>query len=209
MRKLFKQYSSRKTPAPDNVSTSTLKHCADELAPVFTDVFNASLNLHPLPVCFKAATIIPLPKKPKPKALNDFRPVALTSVVMTFLERLDLTYLKSVTNFSMDSFQFAYRKNRCTDDAGAFALHFVMQYLESPNRYARIMFVDYIYARIMFVDYIYARIMFVDYSSAFNMVIPQKLVDKLHLLLLDASICYWLLNFLLQRSQVVTINIFS
>ena len=107
MRKLFKQYSSRKTPAPDNVSTSTLKHCADELAPVFTDVFNASLNLHPLPFYLKAATIIPLPKKPKPKALNDFRPVALTSVVMKFLERLDLTYLKSVTNFSMDSFQFA------------------------------------------------------------------------------------------------------
>ena len=66
------------------------------------------------------------------------------------------------------------------------ALHFVMQYLEYPN--------------------IYARIMFVDYISAFNAVIPQKLFDKLHLLSLDASICYWLLDILKQRPQVVKMN---
>ena len=112
--------------------------------------------------------------------------MALTSVVMKVLERLVLTYLKSVTNFSMDPLQFAYRDNRCTDDAGALALHFVMQHLESPN--------------------IYARIMFVDYSSAFNTVIPQKLFDKFNLLSLDASICYWLLYFLLHQSKVVEIN---
>ena len=80
----------------------------------------------------------------------------------------------------------AYRKNRSTDYAVALALHFVMQHLESPNRYARILFVDY--------------------SSTFNTVITQKLFDKLHLLSLDSSMCYWLLNFLLQRSQVVTMN---
>ena len=102
--------------------------------------------------CVKAATIIPVPKKPKVKALNDFRLVALTSVVMKVLERLVLTYLKSVINSSMDPLQFAYRENRCTADAVALALHFVMQNLESRNRYARILFVDH--------------------SSVFNKVIP-------------------------------------
>ena len=52
----------------------------------------------------------------------------------------------------------------------------------------------------------YARILFVDYSSAFNTVIPQQLYDKLPLLSLDPSMCYWLLDFLLQRSQVVKMN---
>ena len=51
----------------------------------------------------------------------------------------------------------------------------------------------------------YARILFVDYSSAFNTVIPQQ-YDKLQLLSLDPSMCYWLLDFLLQRSQVVKMN---
>ena len=59
------------------------------------------------------------------------------------LERLLLRYLKLVTNSSMDSLQFAYRENKCTDDAVALALHFVMDHLDYPNTYARILFVDY------------------------------------------------------------------
>ena len=86
----------------------------------------------------------------------------------------------------MDSLQFAYRENRCNDDVVALALHFVMQHLDYPNTYARILFVDY--------------------SSAFNTVIPQQLYDKPHLLSIDPSMCYWLMDFLLQRSQVVMVN---
>ena len=107
VRKLLKQQSSRKAAGQDNVSTSTLKYCANVLATVCTYLFNASLNLHIAPVCFKAASVIPVPKKPKATAMNDFRPVALTSVVMKVFERLVLRYLKSVTNSSMNSLQFA------------------------------------------------------------------------------------------------------
>ena len=162
VRKLLKQHSSRKAAGPDNVSISTLKYCADELSTAFTDLFNASLNLnvHIVPVCFKAASITPVPKKPKATALNDFRPVALTSVVRKIFEQLVLRYLKSVTNSSMDSLQFAYREKRCTDDAVALVLHFVMQHLDYPNTYARILFVDYS-------------------SSAFwNYLLPQSQVVK-------------------------------
>ena len=118
------------------------------------------------------------------KALIEFRPVALSPVVMKVLERLVLAYLKSVTNSSMDPLQFAYRENRCTDNAVALTLHFVMQHMESPNKYARTLVVDY--------------------SSA--TVIPQKLFGKLHLLSLDSAISYWHLSFSLQRSQVVKMN---
>ena len=109
---------------------------------LFKDLFNASLRQHTVPACFKAVAIIPVPKKPKIKALNDFRPLALTSVVMKVLERLFLTYLKSVTISNMDPLQFAYRENRCTGGVVALALHFEMQHMESPNRYARILFID-------------------------------------------------------------------
>ena len=115
---------------------------------VFMDLFSASLHQHAVPLCFKAGTIIPVRKKAKVKALNDNCPVAMTSVVVTVLERLTvLTNLKSVTNSNIDPLQFAYMDNRYTDDTGALALHFVMQHI-----YARILFVDYIHARILFVD---------------------------------------------------------
>ena len=35
---------------------------------------------------------------------------------------------------------------------------------------------------------------------------PQKLSDKLHLLPPDASMCYWILDFVLQRPLVVKMN---
>ena len=43
VRRLFGEQNSHKTTVPDGVSSSTLKHCADQLAPVFTIIFNSSL----------------------------------------------------------------------------------------------------------------------------------------------------------------------
>ena len=79
------------------VCSSTLKHCADQLAPVFTENFNFSLQLSQVHRCFKVSTIIPVPKEPKPATVNDYRPVALTSVVMKVLERLVQRVFKSIT----------------------------------------------------------------------------------------------------------------
>ena len=52
----------------------------------------------------------------------------------------------------------------------------------------------------------YVRLLFIDFSSAFNTIVPSKLFDKLLKLSLEPSICYWLLNFLLDRPQAVKFN---
>ncbi len=93
----FIRNKRRKAPGPDGVSPACLKSCADQLAPIFTQIFNRSLELCEVPSCFKRSTIIPVPKKPKITGLNDYRPVALTSVVMKSFERLVLAYLKAST----------------------------------------------------------------------------------------------------------------
>ncbi len=41
-----------------------------------------------VPTCFKATTIIPVPKKSSPSCFNDYRPVALTPIPMKCFERL-------------------------------------------------------------------------------------------------------------------------
>ena len=75
--------------------------------------------------------------------LNDYRPVALTSVVMKTLERFVLQFLKSIIDPLLDQFQVAYRNNRSVDDAVAIGLFYVLKHLDSPNTYARILFVDF------------------------------------------------------------------
>ena len=178
--------NSRKAAGPDGISSPTLKHCSEQLAPVFTEIFNSSLEQSVVPLCFKRSTIIPVPKKATVASLNDYRPVALTSVVMKIFERLVLKHIQSITTDQLDSLQFAYQANRSVDDAVALAVHFALQHLESPNSYVRLLFVDY--------------------SSAFNTIVPQRLFDKLLGLDLSPSICHWLLDFLLQRPQAVKIS---
>ncbi len=80
VRQVFKKNKRRKAPGPDGVTPACLKICADQLAPIFTQIFNRSLELCEVPSCFKRSTIISVPKKPKITGLNDYRPVALTSV---------------------------------------------------------------------------------------------------------------------------------
>ena len=98
------------------------------------DLFSNPLHHYTVPLCFKAATTIPVRKKTKVKALNDYCPVVLTSVLVKVLKRLTvLMHLKFVTNAYMNPLQCANMDKRYPDDAGALALPFVVQHLESPN----------------------------------------------------------------------------
>ncbi|KAK3508089.1 hypothetical protein QTP70_013446 [Hemibagrus guttatus] len=184
--RLFKRLNTRKATGPDSVSPSLLKHCANQLSPVFTDIFNTSLETCHVPACFKTSAIVPVPKKTKITGLNDYRPVALTSVVMNSFERLMLSYLKDITDPLLDPLQFAYRANRSVDDAVNMALHFILQHLNSPGSYARILFVDF--------------------SSAFNTIIPALLRDKLFQLNVLDSMCSWITDFLTDRRQFVRLG---
>lgn len=67
---------------------------------------NIIKKLVTVPTCLKATTIIPVPKTSAISSLNDYRPVALTPVIMKCFERL-LTH---------DQHQFAYKANKSTDD---------------------------------------------------------------------------------------------
>ncbi len=146
------------------------------------DIFKSSLEICHVPAWFKTSTI-PFPKKPRITGLNDYRPVALTSVVMKFFECLVLSHLKSITDPHLDPMQFAYRANRLVDDAVNMALHFILQHLDSSGTYARILFVDF--------------------SSAFKTITPALLQDKLSQLNVPDSTCSWIIDFLSDRKQHV------
>ncbi|KAI2648520.1 putative RNA-directed DNA polymerase from transposon BS [Labeo rohita] len=147
-----------------------------------TEIFNRSLELCEVPSCFKCSTIIPVPKKPKITGLNDYRPVVLTSVIMKSLEKLVLAYLKDITGPLLDPLHFAYRANRSVDDAVNMGLHFILQHLDRPGTYVRILFVDF--------------------SSAFNTIIPILLQTKLNQLSVPSSISQWITSFLTDNPSV-------
>lgn len=92
---LFHQLCTRKSKGPDGISAQLLKTCAAELNPVWCTLFQRSLDSHIVPALWKKAVIIPIPKKPHPSENNDFRPVALTSIIMKCFEKYIVSILKS------------------------------------------------------------------------------------------------------------------
>ena len=48
--------------------------------------------------------------------------------------------------------------------------------------------------------------LFIDYSSAFNTIVPSKLINKLRTLRLNTSLCNWFLDFLTGHPQVVKVG---
>ena len=133
---------------------------------------------------------LPVPKKSKPKDLNDYRPIALTSVPFTCLERIILNSLKIEVEDKLDSFQFAYRSKKSTEDAVLYVVHCISEHLEYKNTCARALFIDF--------------------SSAFNTIKPSILIEKLIKLSCSHKIYSFVLDFLSNRIQQVKVaNSFS
>jgi hypothetical protein len=95
---------------------------------------------------------------------------------MECFERLVMAHINSIIPDTLDPLRFAYRPNRSTDDAISIALHTALSHLEKRNAYVRMLFIDY--------------------SSAFNTIVPSKLITKLRTLGLNTPLCNWILDFL-------------
>ncbi len=72
------------------------------------------------------------------------------------------------------------------DNTVNIGLHYVLQHLDRPGAYVRILFVDF--------------------RSAFNTIIPDLLLPKLTQLSVPTSICQWINSFLTDRQQLVSLG---
>ncbi|KAI3352293.1 hypothetical protein L3Q82_005272 [Scortum barcoo] len=187
VRRTLQRINPRKAAGPDNISGRVLKGCAYQLTEVLTDIFNTSLQQAAVPTCLKTATNhSPFPKTSTVTGLNDYRPVALTPIVMKCFERLVMAHIKDCVDVTVDPHQYVYRKNRSTEDAISSVVHTALTHLENKDSYVRLLFVDF--------------------TSAFNTIIPQTLVQKLTTLGLSLTLCNWVLDFLTDRPQSVRIH---
>ena len=180
----LKKLNSHKSPGPDNVSAKVLKECAEGF--IYQHIFQRTIEEHTIPSIWKASIIVPVPKKSNPCVLNDYRPVALTSIAMKCLEKLVLRQIMVHTEAKLDEHQFAYRHGKSVEDAVLTLLHRIYKHVDQLNSYVRILFIDY--------------------SSAFNTIQPHIMIRKLLELNVPADICLWVLNFLSDRTQTVRIG---
>jgi hypothetical protein len=77
-----------------------------------------------------------------------------------------MAHINTIIPDTLDLLQFAYRPNRSTDDTIFIELHTVLSDLDKRKK---------------------MRVLFIHYSSAFNTIVPSKLITQLRTLGLNTS----------------------
>ena len=175
-------------PGPDSIPPILLHNCADVLANPLTLIMNKSLRNADIPPCWKEATITPIFKRKGNKWDSlQYRPISLTSQIMKILERIIRTYLLhflEINDLLLDS-QHGFRPNRST----------VSQLLDQYEQILEAL-----------TNKFNIDIIMLDYSKAFDKINHSILLFKLKKLGIGGKIGKWIGNFLLNRTQYVTIN---
>ena len=185
--KALSSINANKSCGPDNICGRLLKFCSKELCTIFHYIFNKSLQIQHVPKCWKDAVVVPAPKTRCPKVQNDFRPIALTSLVMKTFEKLVRNEIVKKTQSDIDQFQFAYRPHRGVEDATVTMINMLCKHLGGKGTHAQLLFVDF--------------------SSAFNTIQPHILTERLlEQFDLSKNLVGWVLDFLTNRTQRVRVN---
>ena len=154
--------------------------------------------------------------------MNSLRPVALTSAVMKICQCMVLCKLEKLVKDYIDPLQFAYKKNRSTDDVVLYSLKNIYSHLEKLVKdyidplqfaYRKNRSTDDVVLHSLKITYSHlektgstVRLMFFDFSSAFNTLQPYLLVQKLSNMKLPSSIISWIFDYLTSRLQYVRLN---
>ena len=101
-------------------------------------------------------------------------------------ERLVMAHINTIIPETLDPLQFAYHPKRSTDDAIYIAFHTALSHLDKRNTYVRMLLIDY--------------------RSAFNTIVPSKLITKLKTQGLNTSLCNSILDFLTGHPQVARVG---
>ena len=177
-----------KAAGPDKIGSSVIKLCKEPLAPVLCKIYQKSLDDSFIPKIWKTSEIIPAPKKNPPTCKNDYRPIALTAIMMKCLERIVKNHLSHQVKPYVDRLQFAYTANRCVEDATLSLTDYVLSHVDKVNTIDQKRF---------------AKILYVDFSSAFNTIQPHIMMQKLINMAVSPSLILWINEFLTGRPQYV------
>ena len=176
-----------KSIGPDEIHPRLLAELAEHLAEPVSLLVNKSFQYGVIPKDWKEAYITPIYKKgPKCHAEN-YRPISLTCILSKLVESLVRTkvLMHLQKNDLLSTRQYGFINGRSTTTQ---LLHFFDKCLESI-------------VRGKVIDTIYF-----DFKKAFDMVPHKRLLGKLLSYGINGKILNWIQEFLLGRSQYVSVN---
>ncbi len=117
-----------KAVGPDKITGKLMQTCHLQLCCVIHVLFQLCIELGEIPFQWKTA------QKPNPVLLNDYRPIALTSLLMKSFEIILLKYMWPQVEHLLDPLQFAYITKRSVEDATLSMSYVILEHFERTIR---------------------------------------------------------------------------
>lgn len=183
----LKSLKSSKSAGPDGFHPRVLKETAETICTPLALIFRKSLKEGCLPQSWKDANITPIHKKGKKDAVENYRPISLTSVIGKVMESLvrDAILKQLISNDLLCEAQHGFLPGRSC----------ITQLLEVMELWTSSLDEGYE------VDAIY-----LDFSKAFDSVPHERLMNKLRSYGITGNVEKWLYSFLTHRRQRVVVN---
>ena len=187
MFKVLSGLNPSKSPGPDLIHPRVLKELAPQLAHPLTMLFTKTIKHGKIPRKWKVAEVRPIFKKGNKASPNNYRPVSLTSIVCKVFECFvrDALYNHLISNNLLSKDQFGFCQGRSCVTQLLATIHDWMLNLDNK---------------------IPTDAVYLDFSKAFDSVPHGRLVHKLKAYGIRGKVLDWVEDFLLHRSQFVSIN---
>ena len=164
-----------------------LKERAEELAPIFTLLFQATLRQGKIPQQWKSAHVSPIFKKADKHKPENYRPISLTSIVCKIMEHIIHSQIihHLDNNGILNNKQFGFRKKRSCESQLILTIDDLAKGLQNREQIDAIL---------------------LDFSKAFDKVPHERLLLKLHHVGVRGTVLSWIRDFLTDRSQKVILE---
>ena len=182
----LRQLKVGKAPGSDGLPPRLLKAGAEILAPILTHLICLSVETKRMPLLWKIANIVPVPKKKAP-TIKDIRPISLLPIFGKIAEKVLLSSVKeSLTNL-FGPVQYGFRPNSSTTFAHIRLHDFITSQLESTS-----------VAGVILISF--------DMRKAFDCLDHKALLQTLAHSCLPTGFVRWCLDYLHFRKQRVVIE---
>lgn len=175
-------------PGPDTIPPIFLHKCAETMITPLKIILKKSLTNSDIPPSWKESVISPIYKRKGNKCdPSQYRPISLTSQLIKLLERIIRIYLIQYLeiNCLLPDSQHGFRPNRSTVSQLLLQYESILEALASKHNMDIIM---------------------LDYAKAFDKINHSILLFKLKKLGVGGQIGKWIGNFLLERTQRVSVD---
>ena len=185
--KILKGLNPSKASGPDEIHPKILKELANELGPIFRDIFQQSLNSGRIPSDWTQANICPLYKKGDRAVPSNYRPVSLTSIPCKLLEHIVCSNIMGhlEKNSVITDKQHAFRRFHSCETQ---LCHVVDDWSKSLDNAEQV------------------DVFIMDLEKAFDTPPHELLKSKLYQYGFSKTLLNWIDAFLCHRSQRVVVN---